>query len=228
MRAFFSEYIFLLSGLYLFSFWLILFFLFRKNEVVTKRMLIISLAFMILTPILEWACLIDWWQPTFLSENLIHIEDILFGFSISGVSFGIFSLINKNKSTHHSWKFKEKIFIIILTILSFLISFYSFKLGSFWASIISMSVFSILILLKTKISIFNLILNGIILIILMIPGYFLGSYLNPGWIQEYWILTGIQSKLFLTIPLAEYIYYILTGFSIPLVIVLLQKENSYE
>lgn len=217
--SFFSQYIYLLSGLYFFVWWIFFFFLFRKNWVLQKRMLVISSIFMVITPFLEQAALVDWWRPKFIYSFPIHFEDLLFGFAISGTTLGIYFLVSRIRLRKTadviiiSKTYKN--IVLIATIFLSLIPFYFLNMSSFWTNIICLIFLSLCILVKIPRIITPMAITGAVLTILILPGYFLASYLHPGWIQEYWLLTGWPGKLLLTIPIGEYVYYFLYGFFLP-------------
>lgn len=62
---FFSQYLYLLSGLYFLFLWIIVFILLKDEPVARKRMLTMSFVLMIITLFVEQLTLIDWWRPEF-------------------------------------------------------------------------------------------------------------------------------------------------------------------
>ncbi len=217
--SFFSTYLFLLSALYFLLWWFVLFVSFRKDKKVQKKNSIASVNFMIVTPFIEHLNLTDWWQPTFIWNTFFHIEDLIFGFAITGTTLGIYFWVSKSirqrieqqANFSHSYR---KVLLIIAVLLTFM-PFYFFHIPSFYTEVLCMVFLCVCVFERIPAMIFPAIVTGILLTIIILPGYFLGSYLHPGWIQEYWRLTGWPAYLFLTVPAGEYVYYLFSGLFIP-------------
>ena len=216
---FFSTYIFLLSALYFLLWSVVLFISFRKDRKVRKKILTVSLLFSIITPFIEHINLADWWSPVFLSHTFFHIEDLLFGFGITGTSLGIYFWISKNM---HAQIEQQAVFsrlhktvLLIAPMLIMFIPFYLAYIPSFYTEIMSMLVLSTWVFAKIPKMILPAIKTGVLLTLIILPGYFVATYLHPGWIQEYWKLAGWPGQLFLTVPIGEYIFYFLSGLFIP-------------
>lgn len=208
--SFFAQHLYFLSCLYFLFFWIVVFCLLYKDRQARKRMVIISVIFMAFNPFIQGMYLVDWWHPKFVFEQF-HFEDLLFTFVITGFIAGLYSLLlrYKSKSITLVINMKQKILIAALSILIIFVSFYFLHLGSFMATILFMLFFCIVVFSKIPQRIPVAILVAFIVTTVAIPGYFYGTYLHPGWIQEYWILSGLPGKLVLGVPLGEYIFYFL-------------------
>ena len=215
MNLFFAQHLYLLSSLYFLLFWIVFYISFRKDKEIQKKILIVSFILMIDTPFVEHINLADWWSPTFILNTFFHIEDLLFGFGITGTTLGIYfwvsrrvrSLINDQAVFSN---FYRKI-VLIATIFIIFVPFYLFQIPSFYTEIMCIIFLCASVFARIPAMILPSITTGIILMLIILPGYFLGSYLHPGWIQMYWKLSGWPGHLFFTIPIGEYIYYIFTG-----------------
>ena len=217
--AFLGDHLYLLAGLYFLLFWIILFALLGKKWPAKRKMLIISSIFMVEVPFIEHLTLIDWWRPNFMFDTFFHFEDFLFGFAIAGVASGVYSLVasrsRMNMQNLATFSLSYKLFVIIGSLALIPVLFFLSPLNSFWASVVALAFLNLLVLPKIPYILPSVLVTSFILVVIAIPGYFFGSYLHPGWIQEYWILGGWPGKTFLTVPIGEYVYYFLQGFSTP-------------
>ena len=209
---FFTEHLYFSVGLYtLITLWIPLFIFNRKGR---KWMFYMSLAGLILgLPFVQKMYIIDWWQPNFIFNSLIKIEDLLFGFSVVGSISSIYSLFKSKDKELIQKKFllAHKIIIIIITFTIFFSLFYILKLHSFWVTIIGSS-FGVIIVASKKISFLKYaFLTGVFLSVFFLPVYLLGIYFNPGFIQNEWFLTKLSGITFLSIPIEEFIWYIFAG-----------------
>jgi hypothetical protein len=217
--SFFSTYIYLLSALYFLLWWIVLFISLRKHRAAQKKILILSVLFAIATPFIEHLNLYDWWSPVFVWNMFFHIEDLLFGFGITGTALGIYFWASERTRTRIE---QEAVFSpvyrsIALTSAALLIFvlFYIARLSSFYAETACMLLISACVFARVPVMIRPAIITGIILVVIILPGYFIGTWLHPGWIQEYWKLAGWPAQLFLTVPIGEYVFYICSGLFIP-------------
>jgi len=206
---FFAEHLYLVVGLCLSFFW-VLFFLLLKDPAARRRMVVSSIICMILTPLTEYICLVDWWSPHFVAHARIHIEDLLFGFSVSGVISAAYQIIRREKiSPGASSRFKFGLFFFTLALIVGL--FYILHLNSFWSFTLPFIVVTIIIGGKIPKAVRPMILTGLFMTVLMLPGYLWGIMVHPHWIAEEWLLTGLPAHLVLGIPIGELFWYFLAG-----------------
>jgi hypothetical protein len=215
---FFSTYLFLLSALY-FLFWSVVFLTsFRKHKVVQKKIFIASLAPATIFPFVEQITLTDWWSPVFISDTFLHIEDVLFGFGISGTTFGIYFWVSRgvrDKIERQAFfSILYKVIILMTAMVITFVPFYLLNTSSFYTGTLCMVFLSLCVFMRVPTMITSAVITGILLILIIVPGYFVATYLHPGWIQEYWTLTGWPGYRLLTIPVGEYVYYFLSGLSL--------------
>jgi len=70
------------ASLYFLALW-IFFFFYKTNK---YEQIVWSLVGIFLGPIVQLSHTIDWWNPNYLNNlSMIHLEDILFGFSVCGI-----------------------------------------------------------------------------------------------------------------------------------------------
>lgn len=215
MRLFFAEHLYFLSSLYFLLCWAILFISFRKDKKTQKKILITSLILMVVTPFVEHINLTDWWSPVFIWDIFFHIEDLIFGFGITGTILGIYFWVSRKvrfrieKQVSFSRPYKRN--LLIITVLLMFLPFYFLHISSFYSEVLCMIFLITCVFIRVPAMILSSIMTGVILTVIILPGYFLGTYLHPGWIQEYWLLSGWPGKLLLTVPLGEYVYYTFSG-----------------
>jgi hypothetical protein len=228
--TFFSTYIFLLSALY-FLFWSVLFLVsFRGHRDIQKRIFVTSLLPMVVFPFVELITLADWWSPVFVWGTFLHVEDILFGFGITGTTLGIYFWVSRDvrvqieRQAAFSRLYAST--LLVAPVLVTFVPFYFFHVSSFYTGTLSMILLSICVFVRVPAMISPAFITGILLTLIILPGYFLATYLHPGWIQEYWKLTGWPGYPFLMIPLGEYVYYFLSGLFLPAFMELLFAKRS--
>jgi hypothetical protein len=199
-----------------FLIWIALY-LWRKD--VRKEMLIISFLFGIGGIISEVIHIQDWWQPLTITNTKVGIEDFLIGAFIGGVAAVIYELIYNKKVKIKKAKKKEKFkrninfyFIAIILLSLFLGSFYFLKINSFYSSIIAFLISTFIIWVKRKDLIKDSIFSGFLLLVIGSVVYYILLTIQPEFINKFWYLESIwYTKLFLGVPIAEYIWYFLAG-----------------
>ncbi len=212
MIAFFAEHLYFLSCLYFLVFFALSFFSIRDWNT-RKRVLIISIVFAVFNLFIRHMYLVDWWNPVFIWEN-IPFEDPLFSFVITGFIISLYVFVARYFKQIQTTILTRwyKIFIAVGSIITMFGGFYILHLGSFWATIATMLFVSIFVFPKTPEIVKSVLITAILVTLISVPGYLYGSYLQPGWIEQYWILAGLPAKLVLGIPLGEYIFYFLDTF----------------
>jgi hypothetical protein len=211
MIPFFAQHLYFLSCLY----FLILFlgtFFFIQDRTTRKHVLVVSLVFAIANLFIRHMYA-DWWNPVFVWKP-IPFEDPLFTFVVTGFITSLYAVINRHFKREIVIEFSRtyKIFIILGSIIAIFGSFYILLIGSFWATIVTMLFVSIFVFFKIPQVLKSVLITAIIVTIISVPGYLYGTYLHPGWIQEYWTLSGLPSKLLFGIPVGEYAFYFFDTF----------------
>lgn len=213
MINFFTQHIFFLSSLLFFILWIILFIINKKNR---GQMLVISLSTMILGCFVEQMHFTDWWQPNFIFNSYIKIEDILFGFSVGGVISGIYSLV-KNQikyKTSIPLRLSTKFFLLALSICLLFVLFYIFNISSFYSSVVALLIPVIFIYYKNKKLLYRVCLTGIIITCIAFLGYLFAIYINPTFVKDTYLLDHLSGILFFGIPIEELIWFFFAGMGI--------------
>ena len=220
MMLFFANHLYFLSGLYFTFFW-VLFFLNTENK---KKMILVSLSGLVFGPLVEFMHLIDWWQPHFLFNTIIKVEDLFFGFSISGISMAVFTILASGKAMkRHHCSLLSKVSLIIVILFILFGTFLFFNLSSFWSSIFTFT-FGVLVICYWEPELFFLfLLAGGFLLLLSIPGYLFGIYINPNWVQQEWLVSKLSGIFIYNIPIEEFVWFFFAGMGIPAIYRLLFK-----
>jgi len=207
-----AKYFYLIWVLIYFIIWLV-FFILRKDT--RDEMIKISILFGLGGILSQFIYIKDWWQPINFTNTPVGIEDFLIGFFIGGISSIIYThvfskrkiLDKKNK------KFLPNLLITGLgLIILFFGCFFILKLHSFYSLVIGFILPTIYIYINRKDLIKCSLISGLLMLILGIIIYLLLFLIDPNYIQYYWLLPEVWfSKLFLGIPIAEYIWYFLAG-----------------
>ncbi|MBS3074230.1 hypothetical protein J4447_02115 [Candidatus Pacearchaeota archaeon] len=194
------------------SIWLLLFTL-RKD--IRREMLFVSPLFGLAGIISQAVYLNDWWKPITLTGTFIGIEDFLIGFSIGGIVAVLYEEIykkkikvRKNEPIIHNKQF----YVLFMLPLIFLSGFYIFKINSVYSSFLAFGITSLVIWFRRRDLIIDSLISGFLFVILGSILYIILTIFFPGFIQQFWFLPDIwYSKLFLGLPVAEYIWHFLVG-----------------
>ena len=175
-------------------------------------MLALSLVGMMLGPLVQQMHLIDWWHPNFVFNTPIKLEDILLGFSVPGVAIATYDILRSSVvARQNTVPFVLKILLASVTTLLLFGLFCWFGVSSFWSSIISLCVPICFIAVVSPQLILPMVLTGVFLVILAVPGYLFGIYLNPHWIQNEWLLSNLSGRFVLGIPIEELLWFFFAG-----------------
>ena len=206
------NYFYLTWALIFLSIWAVLFF---KRKDVRREMLLISLWFGFGGLVSEYTNIQDWWQPITVTGTPVGLEDFLIGFAIGGVAAVIYEEIYKKKLK----KVKTKIspwfdpgFAFLLLPALYLLFFFVFKWGSFYSVVPTYLIGLGYMLFLRKDLIKDSLISGFLMLCVGIGIYFFLFLIYPNYIQEFWYLKdNWYSSLLWGIPIAEYIWYFLTG-----------------
>ena len=169
-------------------------------------------------PIFQKIYLADWWQPNFIFPlYYIKIEDFIFGLSITGIISSIYSALkynDKKLSEYTGFQFLHKIIIISFVFSAFFAMFYILHFHSFWVSIFASSLGAVLVFIKKPAFIKHAVITGFITAAIITPVYLICLHLNPDFINHEWLLNELSGKMFLHIPIEEFIWYIFAGVGI--------------
>ncbi len=205
---FFSQYLYLLSGVYFLAFWFVLFLAVKDIEA-RRRMFLLSCVFVPVALVIGLLTTRDWFRPEFIFNTIFHIEDALFGFAITGIISAIYFFLTKKLQAPVFFKHWHKRALLFFVPFLSVLCIYVFHWSTFWSmlAVIMIALALALTLPWLGMKIVPMVLAGCIVTVIALPGYYIGSYLHPGWVGEYWLLKGLPGQLLFGIPLGEYAYY---------------------
>jgi len=208
------QYSYLVGGIILLVIWLILFYL-RKD--VRKEMLFISIIFGIFGPFLNYIYFIDWWHPTTLTNTILSIEDFLYCFTIAGIAAVIYEVvfkkkirirkINKIKKQKRNLKIK---YLLLLSGLLLLISFYILKFNSLISTIIALFIPTLIIYIKRKDLIIDSIASGFLLLLVAFLGSMVLSIFFPEFVKALYYEHSSKIIIF-NVPYWDLFFYFFAG-----------------
>ncbi len=204
---FYATHIYLLAALLFFALWLLLFLFTPRSR--WKEMVTISLLTMILGYFAQQMHLTDWWQPNFVFNIPITIEDTLFGFSIGGIVYAIYRILCRCLLTKPRFLFSlhTKIFLFCMSTIALFGLFYVLHVHSFWSSIIALSIPLITVGIYNRNFFLPIFLTGLIVTTIAFIGYLFALYLNPQFVTETYLLTQLSGIFVLGIPVEELIWF---------------------
>lgn len=216
MITFFSQNIYFLSAVLFFLLWLIIFVL---NKTGRKQMLYISIATMFLGFFVQEMHFVDWWQPHFLFDTFIKIEDIFFGFGAGGVISGIYSILKSYSRNNRSAVLSKhsKIVLIIVFLFSLFGLFYIFNVHSFTSSIIALSLPLVVLAYKNMRLLPVMFLSAGIFTAFAFLGYVLAIHINPNFVIDTYLLEHLSGILIVGIPIEELLWFFFAGLGVPAV-----------
>lgn len=207
-----ETYAYLFLDLLLFIPWLVIFTM-RKD--LRRKMIKGGIFGGIAGPIAEFWFHKDYWLPPVIIHSAVSIEDILFGFVITGMAVSIFDAIFMIKKESPAFGEKRKFRLM------FLAGFAGFVIGTSWLGFNSIFVSSAIFLILTAKMIAlhpslwkRALASGIALMILIIPIYaFLFNVAAPDYWHAHWLLTGTKydATVLGNIALTELLWYFAWG-----------------
>lgn len=192
-------------------------------------MILVSLISAVLAPFVQRMHLTDWWYPNYIFDSFIKIEDLLFGYSAGGVIFAIGFIIQTQfkgivKSYQVSNKLKTGVVLISVMLLFGL--FYFFQIHSFWSSIIAFAYAPIFAGILNPKSIPIMFITGVLVVIIAMPGYLFGIFVNPNWVQNEWLIDQLSGLTILKIPLEEIVWFFFAGIGMSAFLLLFSKQEK--
>lgn len=205
------EFAYLFWNILLLIPWLILFIL-RKD--LQKEMLTMGLlmaVFSIITAHFFWTK--DWWRPVTITGGPIGFEDFILGFLTGGIGGVLYEEIFKRRlykrslGTHNFWAF----YFIFQTLLILFVFSWIFHFTSFVASSIAIPAGVLILWFLRKDIIMSSLLNGCLMVLVMIPTYWIVIYANPDWIDKTWLFNFLSNTRLLNIPIEELVFWFIFG-----------------
>jgi hypothetical protein len=205
-------YSYLIMNLLFLIVWLALFF-YRKDT--RKEMLTSSIIVGLVGLIAEFVYTFDWWHPLTITGTRLGFEDFLLGFLVGGIGSVIYTIIFKKRLSRIKNKkrnIKKIIWPILIGLTIFLGGFFILRINTFWLTILSLLVVTLIILSKRKDLIANSILSGVLFAIVGFLIYFALNLITPGWIEEFLYFQNIPKMVLLkTIPFEDLLWFFLGG-----------------
>lgn len=187
--------------------WLLLFQLIPKAQ--RKEMILWSLPTIVLGYFVEQMHLTDWWQPIFLFDTAIKLEDVLLGFSVGGIVYVLYWLYCRRLRMNPQLSILLIVKGVAVTgsIVTLFVLFYVLHMHSFWASIISLAIPIAIVGLYNGRLLVPIVLTSITLTAAAFLGYQLSIYLNPQFVAETYLLSKLSGILVLGIPAEELVWF---------------------
>lgn len=178
-------------------------FILRKD--LRREMLVLSLLAGIMGPLSEHFYLKDYWQPEYWFPSFLRIEDFLAGFFLGGIGAVGYELVWRKKHVC-ACELKTNWVLPILVLVSLslmLFLFHGLGWNSIYASIVSLIVLAVILLVVRPELIKVALGSGLVLAGVMLIFYLIYQQIYSGIIQEWWRLENISGVLFWGIPLEE-------------------------
>jgi len=159
---------------------------------------------------------IDYWSPPELFFfSIISLEDMIFGFVSTGISFTIYDAIfTKEKIKLKNNKKKTYLSYCLIIIASFFLLNNGLGLNSMFMFSIPTLAFSAIMIIQRKDLLVPSILSGFLSVIIVIPLYIiLFNYIAPNYWNTYWHLadTKLGLTIFGNVPVLELLWYFSWG-----------------
>ncbi len=202
-----------MGSIYFLLWWFVLFFFGKKCR---KEIFLMSIIGLVFAPMVQYMHLIDWWSPVFIHKTFLHIEDLIFGFSIVGISTSLYHVFVNSHEKKYKKLIPSKKYELVMWILgTFLLFglFFVFRVHSFWTSIIALIFTFTLTIIKRHDLLMPMLLSGIFLTIIATPFYLYALYINPMWINQEWFVESLSGYGFWGIPIEELSWYFFIGLS---------------
>lgn len=203
---------------YFYILWSLLFFLlwgcfFWWRPDLRHSVLRISLLFGFGGVISQLLYLSDWWQPLTITHTSIGPEDFLIGFSIAGVAAVVYKTLRRRiLERRETILMRPYTRMFLLGFAAVFVGTFLLTRSSFWASLVPyvFSIAGIWYLRRDLIA--ESIMSGLLLLIIGISIYALLFIPYPDFIHRFWYLPHVWfAQLFFGIPIAEYIWFFMTG-----------------
>jgi hypothetical protein len=190
-------------------------YLYRKD--LHREMITLSLLFGIAGVASELTYVGDWWQPATVTGTRIGIEDLLIGFFIGGIIAVAYEelfrkRIGRSTLMHSKWTELGHWMFLVAFAAVFFTAYYVFDISSFYASLLAFWLFTTYMLFQRSDLLIDALMSALIAVVIGTTVYMTLNIFYPNFIQHYWYLPDVWfSRLFLGIPLAEYIWYFSAG-----------------
>jgi len=186
-----------------------------KNKDSRKEMIVCGILFGIAAIIIGYFYAIkDYWSPPYVFDNLLHIEDFIYGFLFGGIAAEIFEIILPFKSIKKDKKPRKDLIIIfiLVSIFSFLLFVNILNYNSIIAHIVPPLLVGIFCVIYRKDFILPTVLSGIFLLVITFIWQSIILLIYPSCILSIWMLENLSGILISGIPIEELIFAFSLGF----------------
>lgn len=211
-----NKYAYFVGCLLFFIPWAVLFW-HRKD--LRKEMLIMGLIAGVVSQISAYAWTADWWRPQTITGTRVGIEDYILGISNGGIAAVLYVEVfhrglYKNRAKAESAK--SLILLTFFALLMFYVLFRIVHITSFWSCIITLLIFSGIMLVARKELILSSLINGALMVLVAFPIYMFLVVISPGAAENTYIYNTLSGIKVYTIPIEEFIFYYVFGFMVAL------------
>lgn len=192
--------------------WLLLF-IHRKD--LRKEMFATSIVVAIIGMVAEaiWYT-VDWWHPQTITNTKIGIEDFLLGFTTGGIASVLYKEV-LHKTIYKTVKLRISHWVLVLPLFLAAaiahILFAYFDWFSFWANVAGISIGLILMSLLRRDLEKEAITGGLLLTLLTIPLYWIGTFFFPTVYKDFWNFKNVSGFYLLGIPYEDLIWWFFVG-----------------
>lgn len=207
------QFTYLIGALLIIGLWSIFYYL-RKD--LRREMVFMSCAVAALGVIMEalfWTK--DWWQPQTLTGTTVGIEDFLFGFGSGGVSAVMYEeVFRKRYPRNKNAKHPQTVAVIFLFGISILLSSLSYFVLGFNSAAAWMFSISVPVLIMWYIRpdlIADSLFTGVSFTIVAFIGFFVLNYIDPGFVERWWLFEHLTNRIYLGVPLEDVLWFFTAG-----------------
>ncbi len=195
--------------------WLLLF---LRNRTMRNQMMWMSVIFMFAWPAADIIYVLDRWTPSSLFWWFPLFEGALAWFWIWGVASVIYEVVFKDELVYvgdNKWRsFRRDLSLLLLCLLCgavFLSSYFWFWVDSFVATLLCLSLPTLLMLIKRKDLFRNSLYSWLLLLLIYIIIYLLIWFVSPWWIWQIYFFNNTTHTIILWMPIDDVFWYFFAG-----------------
>lgn len=188
---------------------------FIKNKESRKEMILCGILFGFAAIAIGYIYAIkDYWNPPYIFNNILHIEDFIYGFLFGGIASEIFEIILRMKSVKKDQKPRKNLIIIfgLMAISCFILFVNILNWNSIVAHIVPPLFVGIFCWVYRRDFIIPTILSGIFLLIITFIWQSIILLIYPNVIINIWLLENLSGIFVNNIPIEELIFAFSLGF----------------
>ena len=164
---------------------------------------------------------VDWWRPLTITGTKIGIEDVILGITNGGLGAVLYEIVF-GKRTRALRKdstvkrfFKKRQWLLWTPLLASVIVgstiFWILGWHSFWATILSCLIGTVLIILLRSDLLPGAVFGGLSMVLVTLPVYKLLVFFFPGVVENFWLLDNLSGFLIWGIPVEDLGFYFAAG-----------------